>query len=200
MTAFRTATGTPRYEAPEIRGDVPVEDEEEHEGYTDAVDMWSLGCVVYEMAASAGPFPNYPRDYKKLCWGRWFPDKPPSLSQQGWDFIKSLLVLVPARRLSSKEALKHEWFTFPLDNAQHLDKKSVGVEMSPSSNDSLLDYRDLNRTVQPTRPAHSHYEVYSSKWKTAHTIAVSENIDYSDGIVDRMNPRFFPNDPRYVLP
>ncbi|GFF23978.1 hypothetical protein IFM58399_00490 [Aspergillus lentulus] len=82
MTALRTGTGTPLYEAPEIQGDVIQETEEEYVEYTNIVDMWSLSCVVFEMAARAVLFPRWPLDYKKL-----------------------------SGRLSAVEALKHEWIT-----------------------------------------------------------------------------------------
>ncbi|KAL4885912.1 kinase-like domain-containing protein [Aspergillus karnatakaensis] len=111
MTALRTATGTPIYEAPEIRGDVIQHDEEDSDEYTNAVDMWSLGCVVYQLAAATVPFPQYPRDYKKLCRGRWFPDRPLNLSDMGWELIQKLVVPIPTCRLSAAQALQHEWIT-----------------------------------------------------------------------------------------
>jgi serine/threonine protein kinase len=111
MTALRTGTGTPLYEAPEIQGDVIQENEEEYEEYTNIVDMWSLSCVVFEMSARTVLFPRWPLDYKKLCWGLWYPDKPHTISQKGWDFITKLLVPDPAGRLSAVAALKHEWIT-----------------------------------------------------------------------------------------
>lgn len=42
-----TQIGTPYYASPEIWQDVP---------YDEKSDMWSLGCVLYEMAALEPPF------------------------------------------------------------------------------------------------------------------------------------------------
>jgi NIMA (never in mitosis gene a)-related kinase len=42
-----TQTGTPYYASPEVWSDLP---------YNGKCDIWSLGCVLYEMAAQRPPF------------------------------------------------------------------------------------------------------------------------------------------------
>jgi serine/threonine protein kinase len=150
LTKFKTGSGTEHYQAPEIQGDVDLEYEEEE--YTNIVDMWSLGCVVFEMAASTVIFPMWPRDYKRLCWGRWYPDQPRGLSQKGWDFIKKLLVLDPTRRLSAVEALKHEWIASR--DPQPLTGKVIegpGPTAPPPNNAPGLDSEDFRHTMTPSR-------------------------------------------------
>lgn len=58
----KTQTGTPYYASPEVWKDLP---------YGPKSDMWSLGCVLYEMAAQKPPFtaPDIQSLYKKICSG-----------------------------------------------------------------------------------------------------------------------------------
>lgn len=101
-TALRTNAGTPLYSAPEIGFDGMDEDDV----YTNAVDLWSVGCVVYHILAQRAPFKAtsqaktkpFPIDH---IVGR--------VSADGIDFISKLLVLEPARRLAAVEALAHPW-------------------------------------------------------------------------------------------
>lgn len=44
---MRTQTGTPYYASPEVWQDKP---------YDNKCDIWSLGCVIYELAALKPPF------------------------------------------------------------------------------------------------------------------------------------------------
>lgn len=57
-----TQTGTPYYASPEVWKDKP---------YGLKSDMWSLGCVLYEMAALRPPFvaSDLQSLYKKVCSG-----------------------------------------------------------------------------------------------------------------------------------
>lgn len=60
----RTQTGTPYYASPEVWKDQP---------YGTKSDMWSLGCVIYEMAAQRPPFTatDVQTLYKKVMNGSY---------------------------------------------------------------------------------------------------------------------------------
>jgi serine/threonine protein kinase len=52
LTELRTQVGTLNYQAPEVVG-CGIDEEDD---YTMAVDLWSLGCVVYKILTKSVPF------------------------------------------------------------------------------------------------------------------------------------------------
>ena len=97
------------YTAPEIRGFILVEDEASH--YTNAVDMWSLGCLVHWLLTLKLPLST--REMFPYCSSRKeFPRK--HLEAQGstaeaLDFLTKLIQPWPEDRLTASNALKHGW-------------------------------------------------------------------------------------------
>lgn len=89
----RTQTGTPYYASPEVWKDLP---------YGTKSDMWSLGCVIYEMAAQRPPFTasDVQTLYKKVMSGR-YPRIPAIYSNELCNVIDSLLRLNPQDRPSA---------------------------------------------------------------------------------------------------
>lgn len=86
--------GTPEYLAPEIV---------EHRGHGKAVDWWSLGAIVYEMLTGLPPF--YSKDKDKLfnnikTGNLKFPNY---LSKNAVEFLRSLFIHDPNKRLGSTE-------------------------------------------------------------------------------------------------
>ena len=61
-----TQTGTPYYASPEVWKDQP---------YDHKSDVWSLGCVIYEMATLKPPFRAEDKEglYKKVLLGEYKP-------------------------------------------------------------------------------------------------------------------------------
>lgn len=106
-TALRTEAGTILFQAPEISGFVG--EDIESSTYTHAVDLWSLGCLVYNLAAQCVPFLK-PSHVNSFCQERLkFPEAPlhPRMHPNGIEFVQCLLVPKPAHRLSAENALQH---------------------------------------------------------------------------------------------
>lgn len=104
----KSMTGTPMYMSPEvIKGENP--------GRAGSVDIWSLGCVVLEMATGRRPWANLDNEWAimyNIAQGN--PPQLPTaeqLSSQGIDFLKKCFVRDPKRRWSAVELLQHEWIT-----------------------------------------------------------------------------------------
>lgn len=102
----RSMTGTPMYMSPEvIKGENP--------GKPGSVDIWSLGCVILEMATGRRPWANLDNEWAimyNIAQGN--PPQLPSpeqLSPQGMDFLKRCFARDPRNRATAVELLQHEW-------------------------------------------------------------------------------------------
>ena len=85
-----TQTGTPYYASPEVWKDEPY-------GYKS--DIWSLGCVIYEMLSLKPPFTGRDMDhlYKRVCKGV-FPRIPDHYSNDIWSIVQLMLRVDPIKR------------------------------------------------------------------------------------------------------
>jgi serine/threonine protein kinase len=116
-TALRTVIGTPSYQAPEVTGDFNTD--EQISEYDNAVDIWSLGCVIYKIATMSVPFKNSWL-VVEFCTGRKaFPEQPllAKMSLDGVKFVRMLIVPNPQERLSAEKALKEPWLLQRKHNA-----------------------------------------------------------------------------------
>lgn len=85
------------------------------QGHGKAVDMWSLGVITYTLLCGYSPFrsENLSDLIEECCAGRiifherYWKD----VSQDAKDFILTLLQSDPQKRVTSEEALKHQWLT-----------------------------------------------------------------------------------------
>lgn len=93
-----TQTGTPYYTSPEIWNNVK---------YDGRVDIWSLGCLLYELAALRPPFiaKDFPGLSRKVVLGYYDPI-PSTYSKRLAEVIKRCLTVKMNDRPSAKELLK----------------------------------------------------------------------------------------------
>jgi serine/threonine protein kinase len=109
-TAFHTKAGTQSYMAPEILNYLNMQEFEEE--YTNSVDIWAVGCIIYRLIAGAVPFPPG-RSLVKYCEDRsLFPYDAllkSGITTQGSDFLRQLLNSHPGQRPTATQSLKHPW-------------------------------------------------------------------------------------------
>ncbi|XXH03692.1 hypothetical protein Hte_010098 [Hypoxylon texense] len=113
-TTLRTMTGTVRYMAPEVKERWEAEGAPQGgtriRSYTEKVDLWSLGCVIYRTATKTELFLRGPptpdgrqRVNKKL--------EEMHLEESGIELVKKLLEFEPLDRPSAETALETPWLT-----------------------------------------------------------------------------------------
>ncbi|CUS11445.1 unnamed protein product, partial [Tuber aestivum] len=110
-TTFHTQVSTPTYGAPEVLG---LDSNSETSDYTTSVDIWSLGCVVYELLAGGKLFASAGLVSRYFFGISPFPEDKlrglsPPTSDIGISFLKSLLEIRPGDRPTAAGALQHEW-------------------------------------------------------------------------------------------
>ncbi|OAA61199.1 serine/threonine-protein kinase chk2 [Niveomyces insectorum RCEF 264] len=124
-----TLCGTPSYVAPEILADT------RHRKYTKAVDIWSLGVVLYICLCGFPPFsdelnsPEFPFTMsQQIRSGRFSFPSPywDSVGDPALDLIDHMLVVDPARRYTVEQCLAHPWMTASAPNVADSTDGLVG--------------------------------------------------------------------------
>lgn len=120
-----TQTGTPYYASPEVWNDEP---------YDFKSDIWSLGCVIYEMAALKPPFRAEDMQglFKRVMAGD-YPRLPSSFSAELKMLVDSLLQRNANDRPSASKFYIEQILQLP-----YIVKRMNALNLSRSSGSSLL--------------------------------------------------------------
>ncbi|KAL2006122.1 hypothetical protein VTN00DRAFT_9776 [Thermoascus crustaceus] len=139
----KTMTGTPMYMSPEvIRGD-----SSKLVNRQGAVDIWSLGCVILEMATGRRPWSSLDNEWAimyNIAQGNQ-PQLPSrdQLSDMGIDFLKRCFERDPMRRPTAAELLQHEWIV-------SIRQQVVIEPQTPSSDGSMSGSSTMNSRQNST--------------------------------------------------
>ncbi|XP_050988302.1 serine/threonine-protein kinase Nek11 isoform X2 [Labeo rohita] len=125
-----TFTGTPYYMSPEALS---------HRGYDSKSDIWSLGCILYEMCCLAHAFEgqNFLAVVMKIVEGPT-PSLPEPYSRLLNSLMQSMLEKDSSRRISAADALRSRFVEESLQSMKHkffsltLRDKSMGEERDAS--------------------------------------------------------------------
>lgn len=114
-TFMKTFCGTLAYVAPEViigkydlqqSQNLPV-------NYSNLVDIWSLGCLVYVLLTSHLPFNGRTQSqmFQKIKSGEFHesPLNSYKISAEGRDFLSCCLQVEPRLRITAEKALNHPW-------------------------------------------------------------------------------------------
>ena len=128
-TVFRTEGGTIGYIAPEAG----IDNSRETSEYTNAVDIWALGCITHEVLTQVLPFRGLgelnlycsrPKLGRETMLAK-------NISKRGIKFVERTLAYPPELRITAGEALDLEWL-------QPQEKPVAGMETEDSWTGSVL--------------------------------------------------------------
>ena len=144
-TTFHTQVSTQVYGAPEVLG---LDSNSETSNYTNSVDIWSLGCMIFELLVGTKLFITEGQ-VSRYYFGKWpFPeDKLTGLSPPTSDFgislLESMLVIQPEDRPTAAAALRNPWLT---------GVKSEGEESEDDKDEITLSRKRKNRRAAYNEP------------------------------------------------
>jgi mitogen-activated protein kinase kinase kinase len=122
-TKLNSMTGTPMYMSPEgivfsssstgLIANIGTVITGINKGRHGSIDIWSLGCVVLEMATGRRPWANLDNEWA-IMWNiaAGHPPQlptPDQLSELGMDFLMKCFERDPRIRPSAAELLQHDW-------------------------------------------------------------------------------------------
>ena len=145
-TELRTLTGTPRYLAPEVLHYVRDMFPTDSYSYTNAVDIWSIGVITYEMTTREFPFPD------QTCLKNYYDKKAEfpagklraiGASEEQIKFISDLLRVKNTERPSAEAAITYPWLQLvSSENTGAVDlnakKNQDSVEIGENVGDSQV--------------------------------------------------------------
>ena len=174
-----TQTGTPYYASPEVWKDQP---------YNYKSDIWSLGCVLYEMITLKPPFraENMEGLYNKVIKGV-FARIPERFSPDLMTVVKLLLQVNPNDRPSCEQILKN-----------HIIQKRIDyfASFTNTNDENLTDDQALLQTIRipknllflsdklprPNYDKHQHMKNYRSFSNNSNTIETEKKLIKSNTV------------------
>ena len=141
----KSMTGTPMYMSPEVIKGIG---EGRREGRLGSTDIWSLGCVVLEMATGRRPWSTLDNEWAimyNIAQGNapQLPSKD-QLSPSGISFLKKCFDKDPSRRATAAELLQCDWIStikaqvVPMEETSPTDRSSASSSSYGSRQNSNL--------------------------------------------------------------
>lgn len=112
---LRTVCGTWAYCAPEVKTSIKGG----QASYSAAVDLWSVGVILYVILGAYHPFDpdgdaTDDQLWDNICKGEFDFDDPAweTISAQAKDLIKRLIVVDAKKRYTTQDLLSHPWYVY----------------------------------------------------------------------------------------
>ena len=181
-TTLHTQVSTLSYGAPEVLG---LNSNSETSDYTNSVDIWSLGCVTYELFAGTKLFTQEFPLYRYFFGNPPFPEErlkelSPPIDDAGITLLKAMLAIKPGERPTAADALSHRWLAGLKCSSDECSEEDGGGT-TPNRNESTPSRKRKNRPAP-----HDRQENRRTK-RDRPTLDDTERIPGDVG--SRMNPR-----------
>ena len=156
-----TQTGTPYYASPEVWRDEP---------YSYKSDLWSIGCVIYELCALRPPFKGKDLDelFLNVCKGKV--DRISHVySDDLWKMILMLLQVEVKKRCDCDKFLNSKLITRKIQEMKNENNDYRNLEKNKDINDgNLLDTINFDNILDikkqlPTKKNYDHDNLNSNK-------------------------------------
>eukprot|EP00347_Sterkiella_histriomuscorum_P003348 403364636 len=148
--SLMTMTGLEQWQAPEMKGGSK---------YTEKVDLWSVGCVLFFMITGYPPFSthNIAKMHESIELGTFQfinEDAEESLNSNLIinDLIRKLIVADPLVRISAEEALKH--MLFQASHKKVPPNQNVKSSVSAQNSEAKISASKLDIPSPSTMPYH----------------------------------------------
>ena len=125
-----TVLGTPAYMDPQLLNNMQSKTPNKI-GYDEKADIWSLGCLCYEMLVGHVAFSGTSMQElnQKVKQGNY--SLPTNISEEVFSFINGMLQKDPNKRLSTHELLKHNFLVKNVRQFKPLDVRKIGAMLGP---------------------------------------------------------------------
>jgi NIMA (never in mitosis gene a)-related kinase len=179
---LHTQIGTPYYMSPEIWNNCP---------YDERCDIWSLGCMIYELTALRPPFlgDSFAALKRSVVVGR-YPSIPPVFSESLSTVIALMLRVSPTQRPTAAQLLSH---TEIMKKIAHLHLASQ--EPIDRSSNVIMNTIKVPMALKRLNEA-----LPKACYPTAHDHAVASVAENDPPVTARSNVSAAPNKRRPLAP
>ena len=179
-----TQIGTPYFTAPEIWEQKP---------YDYKCDIWSMGCILYEMTTLNVPFLglNMQELYQNILYSKYKPI-PKMYSKELNEIIKIILNKNPNERPSANDLLNNEIILEKKKQLNiNIDNDDENSNINKTVNKIVNDYNNKIRKLDYSHIIYEKVDNNSKEKKNMKTlIRLNSNINYNQKINDLLNNRF----------